>query len=87
MLLSNPWRHKCDPLEDEIRWAPQLSQVLATLALLDALPRRRQHLGAGAATVDQLNAMVGTGNRIRMFPVRAKMGGLFDALWADRVMC
>ena len=22
MLLSNPWRHKCDPLEDEIRWAP-----------------------------------------------------------------
>ena len=23
MLLSNPWRHKCDPLEDEIRWAPQ----------------------------------------------------------------
>ena len=24
MLLSNPWRHKCDPLEDEIRWAPHL---------------------------------------------------------------
>ena len=23
MLLSNPWRHKCGPLEDEIRWAPQ----------------------------------------------------------------
>ena len=22
MMLSNPWRHKCDPLEDEIRWEP-----------------------------------------------------------------
>ena len=27
MLLSNPWRHKCDPLEDEIRWAPQLKSI------------------------------------------------------------
>ena len=27
MLLSTPWRHRCGPLEDEIRRAPQLLQL------------------------------------------------------------
>ena len=41
MPLSNPWRHRSGPLEDEIRWAPHFSygeQRFITLGLLAGIP-------------------------------------------------
>ena len=45
MLLSNPWRHKCDPLEDEIRWAPQKAKGLSQVAIADELGIDRTTVG------------------------------------------
>lgn len=61
MLLSNPWRHKCDPLEDEIRWAPHY-RILANLHPQRVKENDRVHRLQGAALPSRDLAHDGVGD-------------------------
>ena len=66
MPLSNPWRHRSGPLEDEIRWAPQYDAHIQAIAREDERAKSLMRLsGVGPTTATAVLAMIGNGHEFK----------------------